>query len=177
MNKFMVGFLLALLIQGIEPVEGQVGARVEYRNGNIGVAVAIGDMPIRITHGRGQVVGRVAIDLRPRRVLVTHARVQGQRGMLTEGHLRQLLGKRDVRNVKRHARAMGLRGSLRGQWYRIDRQTMLMEITMGDALVAEVYDYGRDGYLDQLFLVDPHGGYGVYRDQRGYDDDRWDDDR
>jgi hypothetical protein len=59
---------------------------------------------------------------------------------------------------------------------------MLMEVTVRGILIAEVYDYGRDGYLDQLFLVNSHGNYGVYQERRGYeprgyDDEWWDDDR
>lgn len=215
MNRYMVGMTLGLLLLGIEPVESQTGARVEYRSGRVGVAVAIGDPPVRAAHprirvpargapGHGRVSGRVvrsrtgvagslAVDWGRVRLVLDAGRPYWRPGLLKQNDLRRLLGKGTVKRVERHARFLGLRGPLRGQWLRLDRRTMVLELTTRGRLVAELYDYGMDGYLDQLFLVDPSGPYGLYPERRGYHDrwnqgerwyqedwrddhDRWDDD-
>lgn len=177
MNRYMVGMLLGLLLFGVEPVESQAVARVVYRNGNLGVSVAIGDIPIRVTHRHGGVMGRVAVEPGRSRVVVGDRGPYWQRGTLKEGHLRQLLGKHQLRRLERHARASGLRGPLRGQWFQLDRRTMVLEVTVRGALVAEAYDYGRDGYLDEMVLLQSRGYRGVHPKWRGNGDDRYDDDR
>lgn len=166
MNRHLVGMALSLLLLGIEPAEAQTGARVEYRNGRIGVAVAIGDLPAYGAHPRYRTAGRVAVNWGPVRVLARNRGAYWTRTTLRRNDLRQLLGRETVRRLDRHARAIGLRGPMHGDWYRIDRRTLMLEVTVRGAPVAEMYDYGGDGYMDRMYLVNPRGLGHPYLDRR-----------
>jgi len=157
MNRQLVGMALGLLLLGIEPVEAQTRARVEYRDGRIGVAVSIGDLPVRVAHPRVRTAGRVAVNWGPVRVVAKTRGRYWTHSSLRRKDLRYLLGKETVRRVERHARAMGLRGPVQGAWYRIDRRTLMLEVTVRGTPVAEMYDFGSDGYIDEVYLVNPRG--------------------
>jgi hypothetical protein len=109
-------------------------------------------------------------------------------GTLSRKDLRYFLGKETVKDIERHAKRMGIRGKTRGQWFRADRNTTVLEVTVDRIPVAEIYDYRNDGYIDEIFLTG-HPGRVRYGDwNRGrYDggryqrygdwDDDWDDER
>jgi len=164
MNRYMVGMALGLLLAGVDSVHGQTAARVEYRDGRIGVAVAIGALPMRTAHARTPAMGWVAADWGPARVVMASpARPYWGRETLRKVELRRLLGKDMVKRLEQHGRALGLRGTIEGSWFRVDRRTVMLDVTMRGAPVAELYDYGADGYIDRVLLVRPHG-YGPYYD-------------
>jgi hypothetical protein len=159
MNRFVVGAALVLLLAGVESVSGQTAARVEYRDGRIGVAVAIGDLPVRVVHPRTVAGGWVAANRGPVRVVVNAGRPYWGREMMRKNDLRRLLGNDMVRMLERHARAIGLRGPIQGQWFHLDRRTVLLEVTVRGAPVAELYDYGGNGYMDRVYLARAPGHY------------------
>lgn len=159
MNRHMVGAALVLLLAGVDSVSGQTAARVEYRDGRIGVAVAIGNLPVRVVHPRTRAVGWVAADWAPARVVVSTGRPHWGREVMRRNDLRRLLGNDMVRMLERHARAMGLRGPIQGQWFQADRRTVLLEVTVRGAPVAELYDYGGNGYIDRVYLSRARGDY------------------
>jgi hypothetical protein len=153
MNRHMVGTALVLLLAGVESVNGQTAARVEYRDGRIGVAVAIGDLPVRVVHPRTVAGGWVAANPGPVRVVVNAGRPHWGREILRRNDLRHLLGNDMVRMLERHGRAIGLRGPIQGQWFRLDRRTVLLEVTVRGAPVAELYDYGVNGRFERVYLA------------------------
>jgi hypothetical protein len=159
MNRHVVGAALVLLLAGVDSVSGQTAARVEYRDGRIGVAVAIGNLPARVVHPGARAAGWVAADWAPSRVLVSPGRPYWGREALKRNDLRRLLGNDMVRMLDRHARAIGLRGPIRGQWYQLDRRTVLLEVTVRGAPVAELYDHGGNGYIDRVYLARAPGPY------------------
>ncbi len=153
MNRYAVGAALVLLLAGVDSVNGQTAARVEYRDGRIGVAVAMGNLPARLVHPRTRAVGWVAVDRGPARVWVSAARPYWGPETLRRNDLRRLLGNDMVRMLERHARAIGLRGPIHGHWFRVDRRTALLEVTMRGAPVAELYDYGGNGVFERVYLA------------------------
>jgi hypothetical protein len=153
MNRHVVGAALVLLLAGVDSVSGQTAARVEYRDGRIGVAVAIGDLPVRVIHPQARARDWVAADWRPARVWMGAGRPYWGREVLRKNDLRRLLGKDMVKMLERHSRAIGLRGPIQGHWYSMDRRTVLLEVTVRGAPVAELYDYGGNGVIDRVYLA------------------------
>jgi hypothetical protein len=109
---------------------------------------------------------------------------------LHKQELKYFLGKHTVKRIEKHAKRMGIRGQTRGRWFRVDRNTSMLEVTVDRIPVAELYDYRNDGHIDELFLKGPpryaHLGDARYRwfgdwdgDWDDWDDDwdDWDDDR
>jgi hypothetical protein len=135
MNKYMVGMALALLLAGGDSLAGQTAAQIEFRNGRIGVNVAIGGLPFRIG--------------------VNSRQHTWNQGTLDRQDLRNLLGKETVKRIERHGKAMGARGKTRGRWFQVDRRTTVVEVTMGGVPVAELHDYRNDGIIDEIFLTQP----------------------
>jgi hypothetical protein len=171
MNRYVVSMALALLLAGGEALAGQTVARVEYRNGGIGVSVAVGDLPVRIRPHASAAVGWVAADWGPIRVWMTGARPVWRREVLSRQDLRFVLGNETLRRIERHARDMGLRGPLEGRWFRTDPYTTLLEVGVRGVAVAELYDYGNDGTMDRILLSRPYGAapnHGVVRYKEGY---------
>lgn len=80
------------------------------------------------------------------------------RDVLRKQDLRYLLGRETVRRIEWHARDMGISGPLAGRWFRAGRYTTLLEVTVRGIPVAELYDYGNDGFIDRIFLTAPHAG-------------------
>jgi len=153
MNRYMVGIALALFLAGNDAAAGQTTAHVEYRNGRIGVGVVIGGLPVRVSpHGQAT-RGWVAADWGPVRIRVASRRPSWNQGTLDRQDLRYLLGKETVKRIERHARRMGVRGRTRGHWFRVDRTTTVLEVTVDRISVAELYDYRNDGVIDELFLT------------------------
>jgi hypothetical protein len=97
---------------------------------------------------------------------------------LHERELKYFLGKHTVKRIEKHAKRMGIRGRTRGRWFRVDRNTSLLEVSVDRVPVAELYDYRNDGYIDELFLTGAPQHVRV-RDgrYRGFGDwnDDWDD--
>lgn len=151
---------LGLLLADFGSVQGQTAARVEYRDGRLGVAVAVGDLPTRVraapVYGRG---GWVETAWRPERVHVRSGRTAWRQDTLRKQELRHLLGKETVKTLERHARTLRLHGPLAGSWYRSDRRTVVLEVTVRGAPVAEVVDYGGDGIMDRFYLAPVPGYY------------------
>ena len=71
----------------------------------------------------------------------------GERG------LREVLGPRTVRRFRRLSRHAGLRGPMTGVWQTSRRFGSELHVRIAGRRVAEVYDYDRDGYADQVLLA------------------------
>ncbi len=95
--------------------------------------------------------------VRLRTVFVTH-----DRGYLNKRDLRDLLGKRTVDRIKNAGRRAGLRGSMRGFWVAQRGYGEVLVVTMGGVDVAELADFNRDGFIDEVFLVGPSGRWMTY---------------
>jgi len=157
MNRYMIGMAMALFLVAGDSLAGQTRARVEYRNGRIDVGVAIGRLPVRVSpHGQGT-LGWIAADWGPVRIRIGSRHPFVHQGTLDRQDLRYLLGKETVKRIERHAKRMGIRGRTRGQWFRADRNTTVLEVTVDRVPVAELYDYRSDGRIDELFLTNPRG--------------------
>ncbi len=180
MNRYMVGMALALFLAGGDALAGQSAAHVEYRNGRIGVGVAIGNRPVRVSPRGPTARGWVAADWGPVRIRVATRRPSWTGRTLHRTELRYLLGRETVKQIERHARRMGVRGKTRGQWFHVDRSTSVLEVTVDRIPVAELYDYRSDGFIDELFLTGPpryaRSGDWRYRRMGDWEGDR-DDDR
>ena len=154
---------MALFLAGGEALSGQTAAHVEYRNGRVGVGVAIGNRPVRVSPRSAVARGWVAADWGPVRIRVATRRPSWTGRSLKEKELRYLLGRETVK--------------------RIERTTSVLEVTVDRIPVAELYDYRSDGFIDELFLTGPprftRAGDWRYRRYGDWDDDRydWDDDR
>ena len=157
MNRYMVGMALALLFGAADSVAAQTTGRVEYRNGRIGVGVAIGRLPVRVSPHGPTARGWVAADWGPVRIRVESRQPFFRQGTLDRQDLRYLLGKETVKDIERHAKRMGIRGNTRGRWFRADRNTSVLEVTVGRVPVAELHDHWNDGSIDDLFLTGPPG--------------------
>ncbi|MHB1192702.1 MAG: hypothetical protein ACYC6F_06610 [Longimicrobiales bacterium] len=129
MKRYTMAIALGILLADFASAEGQTAARVEYRNGQLGVAVAIGNLPYRVYAPR-------------------------VRGSLNRGELNRILGNRTVNDIARNGRAMGARGAMRGQWYGAGRGSAVLEVTLGGFPVAEAWDYGGDGYVDRVVFAE-----------------------
>lgn len=155
MNRYMVGLVLALLVAPADALVGQARARVEYRNGRIGVGVDIGRLPVRVTPHGATARGWISANWGPLRVRVDSRQPFRRQGTLDRPELRYLLGKRTIKDIERHAKRMGIKGRTRGQWFREDGNTTVLEVTVDRIPVAELYDYRSDGHIDELFLTGP----------------------
>jgi hypothetical protein len=154
MNRHMAGAaMMVLLLAGVESVEARTAARVEYRDGRIGVAVVIGDLPVRVVHPQHRGVGWVAADLGPARMWKGPGRISWRQEVLRSKELRRLLGRDTVKMLERHARTLRLRGPIQGQWYRADRRTVVLEVTVRGAPVAKFYDHGSNGVFERMYLA------------------------
>jgi len=190
MNRYMVGtfaFAAALLLAAGDSVAGQGGAQVEYRHGRIGVGLALGSLPLPVgvgPHG-GVSHGWIVADWGPLRIRVASRRPSWVKSTLHRQELRYLLGRETVRRIEWHARQLGLRGPTRGKWFRANRSTMVLEVSVNRVPVAELYDYRNDGRIDELLLVRPHyplrpgvsryDRFGDWNKRYGDDEDDWDD--
>lgn len=86
------------------------------------------------------------------RVYMEPIRFTSHQRELKQSDLRRILGKRTVDRIKDAGRDFGLRGSLRGHWVRGGAGRTLI-ITMDRVDVAEVVDFNRDGFVDEVFLI------------------------
>lgn len=84
----------------------------------------------------------------PRRLHRNRGRILDQRD------LRDLLGQRAVRRLSDHGRDLGLRGPLRGHWMSTPRTGSVLTVTVRGQDVAELYDFDRDGLVDDVLLRD-----------------------
>ena len=179
MNRYMVGFMVALVLAPAHEVAGQAAARIEYRNGRVGVGVSVGRLPVRVSPHGPVARGWVAADWGPLRVRVVSRRPSVTGRVLHRKELRYLLGKETVRRIEGHARSLGIRGRTVGRWFHLDRTTTVLEVAVDRIPVAELYDYRGDGFIDEMFLTGPprYARYGEWRYQgHGAWKDRWDDD-
>jgi hypothetical protein len=167
MNRYTVGMAMGLLLAGVESAGGQAAARVEYKDGRVGVAVAIGDLPVRVAHARFPVGGWVEAGWGPVRVVLGAERPYWTREVLRKNELRHILGNDLVKTIERHGRNLGYRGPLEGRWFRVDRRTVMLEVTLGGGPVAEAWDYGSDGVLDRIMLA-PRPEYRYYEYERDH---------
>jgi hypothetical protein len=168
MNRYMVCVALALLLAGADSVAAQSRARVEYSDGRIGVDVAIGNRPVRVSPHSSAARGWVAADWGPVRIRVASRRPVPYQGTFSKKDLRHLLGKETVKRIEKHAKRMGIRGKTRGHFFRVERNTTVLEVTVDRIPVAELHDYRSDGLFDQLFLTGPPGNarYGAWNGSR-----------
>ena len=155
MNRYMMGIAVALFLVASDSLNAQTRARVDYRNGRIDVAVALGRVPVRVSPHGPTARGWVAAGWGPVRIRVASRPGVRYRGTLREKDLRYLLGKETVKDIERHAKRMGIKGKTRGQWFPVDRNASVLEVTVDRIPVAEIYDYRNDGYLDEIFLTGP----------------------
>ena len=167
MNRQILGMAMALLVMGSESLAAQTRARVEYRSGRIEVGVALGRIPVRVSPHGPTARGWVAAHWGPVRIRVASGPGILPQGTLEKRDLRFILGKETVKDIERHAKRMGIKGKTRGQWFLVDRNTTVLEVTVDRIPVAESYDYRRDGYLDEIFLTGPPNGvrYGDWNRQ------------
>ena len=155
MVRYSMGMALALLLASADAMAGQTTAQIEYRNGRIGVGVAVGRPPVRVGPYGPAARGWVAADLGPVRIRIASQRPSWAGRTLHRNELRYFLGKKPVKRIERHARSLGIRGKTRGRWFHVDHSTSVLEVTVNRIPVAELYDYGNDGYIDELFLTGP----------------------
>ena len=164
MNRHVVSMALTLLLFAGGQLNGQTAARVDFRTEGFGVSVAIGDLPYRAhphalpAEGWVSAEGWVAADWGRVRMWGVGGRPVWTRDVLRKQDLRYLLGKETVRRIEWHARDMGLAGPMEGRWFRTGRYTALLEVAVRGIPVAELYDYGVDGYIDRVYLTAPHAG-------------------
>jgi len=176
MNRYMVGMALALLLVAGDSLAAQTRGHIEYRNGRIDVGVNIGGLPVRVSPHGPTARGWVAADWGPVRIRFESRQPFVRQGTLHRQDLRYLLGKEMVRDIERHAKRMGIRGKTRGHWFRADRNTTVLEVTVDRIPVAELHDYRSDGVIDEFFLTGPrqrawygaqnHGRYENWNDNR-----------
>ena len=154
MNRHMVGAaVIALLLAGVASVNAQTAARVEYRDSRIAVAVSLGDLPLHVVRAQPRPVGWVAVNMGPARMWFGPDRTLYRRTLLDRRDLRRLLGRDTVRMLERHARHLGLRRPVQGRWYRVDRRTVVLEVTSRGAPVAKLYGHGGNGVFERMFLA------------------------
>ncbi len=153
MRRSMVALALGSLLAAFGSAEGQTAARVEYRDGRLGVAVAVGDLPLRVHARSAREMGWTEVVWRPERVMASGGRPSWSHENLNRGELNHILGKETVKRIARHGRDMGARGALRGQWYQVDRRSAVLEVTMSGFPVAEAWDYGGDGHVDRVYFA------------------------
>jgi hypothetical protein len=79
------------------------------------------------------------------------------RGFLNGRELRDVLGHRTVRLIRDAGHDVGLRGALRGRWLAEPGLGDVLVVTMGGADVAEVLDYNRDGFVDDVWIIGRRG--------------------
>lgn len=79
-------------------------------------------------------------------------RFVSRRAHLSPGHLREVLGRRDFKRIRRHARDLGIRGAITGAWTLQRHGVAELEIRADRFLVARLIDRDRDGWTD-LTLV------------------------
>jgi hypothetical protein len=163
MNRYIVGLAMALLLAPCDSLAAQARARIDVRGGRLGVGVDIGRLPVRVSPHGPVARGWVAADWGPVRIRIASRRPSWTGRTLHRQEIRYLVGKETVKRIERHAKRMGIRGRTRGHWYRADRNTMVLEVTVDRVPVAELYDYRSDGYIDDIFLTDP---YRYHRDSR-----------
>lgn len=155
MNRYMVAMAMAILMTGSDSLAGQTSARIEYRDGRIGLGVAIGRLPMGVTPAGVRAGGWIAADWGPLRIHVASHPSFPAHGTMERWDLRYLLGKETVKRIERHAKRLGIRGRTQGQWFRVDGRTTVLEVTVARIPVAELYDYRSDGIIDELYLVGP----------------------
>ncbi len=148
-----LGVAATLLLISVVSVEAKTAARVEYRDGRVGVAVIAGDLPVRVVHPQPRAIGWLAADIGPVRVMVGTSRPYWSRQPLQRYELRHLLGRDTVRMLERHARTIGHRGPLEGRWYRANRHTVVLEVTARGAPVATLHDRGANGVFERIYLA------------------------
>lgn len=98
------------------------------------------------------------------RVRMIPLRHRARNGVLNQGRLRDVLGRRTVDRVRNAGRRAGLHGSLRGYWESDRYGGAILVITMGRVEVAEFVDFNRDGVVDEIFLI--RSDYGLRRVSR-----------
>lgn len=105
---------MGLVALSFAAAEAQSAARFEYHDRNLGVAVAIGDLPVRVyVPSAPRIVWR-EVAWRPVRVRGHHGPPSWAHGRLSRGHLDRLLGDDLVLRMDRHGTAMGFRGAPTG---------------------------------------------------------------
>lgn len=157
---------MALLLVPGDSLTGQARARVEVRSGRVGFGLDVGRLPARISQHGPTARGWISANWGPVRLRVESRRPYYRQGMLQRKDLRYLLGKRTIKDIERHAKRIGIKGKTRGQWFQVDRNTAMLEVTVDRIPVAELYDYRNDGHIDELFLTGPPRFDRNYRDNR-----------
>lgn len=147
-------------VEKLEPVRapGRVIARPVYRTPPV-------DRRTRVVYSSGMrrpVIGRAHIWLRTDwgRFRVSFARMPHGRAFLNQGELRRLIGPDTLERIRASGRHAGLRGSLRGHWEVEPRRGDVLVVTMEGFDVAELVDFNRDGFVDEVFLIDRREAYG-----------------
>ncbi|MDY0109825.1 MAG: hypothetical protein RBT60_07820 [Candidatus Krumholzibacteria bacterium] len=142
-----------LLLTGFDSADGQTAARVEYRNGNIDVAVSIGNVSVRLTQPQPRPVDWVDAGWRPFPAGKHTGRRDRRQELLRKNELNHLLGHDMVQMLERHAKTLGLKGAMQGRWFRVDRRAAVLEVTVRGAAVARLYDDGGNGIIDRVHLA------------------------
>jgi hypothetical protein len=174
MNRYMVSGVVAMaLLLTPRVVDAQAGARIEYRNGRIGVGVVVGSAPVRAAPYGTVTRGWVMADWGPVRIRVAARRPALVGQAMRRKEIREMVGKAYLREIERHARYLGAHGRTEGWWLQTDRYTTVLEVTVGRVPVAALYDYGNDGFIDRIFLADRvrtmgHGGVWMGAGAMGY---------
>lgn len=143
-----------LLLTGFESAYGQTAARVEYRNGNIGVAVSFGNVAASLMQFQPRPVRWVDAGWRPVPAGMQTGRRDWRQKFLRKNELNQVLGHDMVKMIERHAKTLGLKGAMQGRWFRIDRRAAVLEVTVRGAAVARLYDDRGNGIIDRVHLVE-----------------------
>ncbi|MGI9627088.1 MAG: hypothetical protein ACR2QM_09645 [Longimicrobiales bacterium] len=66
--------------------------------------------------------------------------------------LEDIMGAGPVSRIRRIGRNAGLRGRMTGTWSETRRAGSLIEVRIDGRRVAELRDYNRDGYVDDVFV-------------------------
>ena len=81
-------------------------------------------------------------------------RVHRRDGRIGEPMLRDMLGRAAVSRIRERGHRWGLRGPLRGDWHESVRYGAILTLEMEGREIAELLDFDRDGWVDQVLLRD-----------------------
>ena len=73
--------------------------------------------------------------------------------VLNQRDLRNVVGNRAVNRIRQAGRRAGLRGQLRGHWVGSRGFGRVLLVRMGGVEIAELVDFDRDGFIDDIYVM------------------------